>query len=125
MGSGKWFENHDRIVAENQRDPEPAVFHRDPLESVPRPRRLNQPRTVQERSDSAMTQPFSKPLFRVGFAMGLEELADLCVECHPRQEIGHALFDRLRRILVDVLPAVFVQIIPIPVIDRRLRTPAR
>ena len=69
----------------------------------------------------AAFDPVLVNFFRAHIARRLEQLPDFFLERHLPEQILHALFHRLRRVLVNVLRPVLVKIDPIGMIHIRDR----
>ena len=66
----------------------------------------------EERADFPLAQIVGMLPFIFRIEAGLGDLAELFLQRHLPQQIGHPFFNWLRRILVDILLTILVQVIP-------------
>ena len=114
-------ETVNRVVSENQRDAEPALFDGDVLQSVSLRRCFDQFAAAEKRTGGTAAKPVGEIRRGIGVAVQLLELPDFFRQRHPLEQIGDALWDRLRRIFVNVFFPVLVQVNPAVMINGRLR----
>ena len=108
----------DGIVPKNRRNPQAALLDGDMLQFVPHHGRFNQACPAQKRTHPAAPQVVRHRHIRVIAHVRLPKLADFFFKRHLPEQIGDAFFNRLRRVFINVLFPVFIQVNPASVINR-------
>ena len=111
----------NRVMAEDQRNAQPALLHRNVLQLVSHRRRFNQRGTVEEGTDFAVLELAGQFFVRIRVQVRLPKLADLLRQRHPFQQIMYALRNRQRRVFINIQLAIFVQVDPAVVVKGSFR----